>query len=315
MNEHPFDRLEQQLTQALARRAARPRPLRRLVIAVAAILVSGGAGTAATAGLRTGDPRETADRLMLAGERRALSTAPCEHAARGGSPGLVGGLVPTTVSAKFGVFRRPMVDQDKLTADLLRVFPAKAVLASSQRKVRAPDGTRFALYLSVRQETYRDPVACEEATAQQVERLAAKEPATVQRILDRRLRARRARVDALLSGLAANVTVIRLDDEGNVGSAGGSTLFPGKQARQMLALDLVKRDGRRALLVSGLVPDGVAAVRVRNVNGPPGRRARTVRSAVQDNVFAALVSRRMGPRAVVELLDDGGEVLKAVRVL
>jgi hypothetical protein len=60
--------------------------------------------------------------------------------------------------------------------------------------------------------------------------------------------------------------------------------------------------------LSGLVPDGVARVRVVDAAGHP--RVRAVSIAVSDNVFHALLPRRMGPRMVVEWRAPSGRVLR-----
>jgi hypothetical protein len=68
--------------------------------------------------------------------------------------------------------------------------------------------------------------------------------------------------------------------------------------------------GRQRVELSGIVPDGVASVRILDRAGPRKRRARPATVSVRDNVYHALLARRMGPRMTVEWRGPGGAVVR-----
>jgi hypothetical protein len=70
--------------------------------------------------------------------------------------------------------------------------------------------------------------------------------------------------------------------------------------------------GRQRVELSGIVPDGVASVRILDRAGPRTRRARPATVSVRDNVFHALLARRMGPRMTVEWRGPDGAVVRRV---
>lgn len=155
--------------------------------------------------------------------------------------------------------------------------------------------------------TPNDPVAC--ASLRQRASEAAAQPDIVKAV--------RAQTERELQPVRREAARIRLifslimtaDRYGQPGGGGAGPLPVDGGAPKTGSVGLGRRGDRRFVRLTGLIPDGIADVRIRDRDpGAGGRRTPPVRIEVRDNVFAAELPRGMGPRMTVEWLDPDGKV-------
>lgn len=303
----PYKNLEKQLRGAV--RARRPR--RRwgvLPVVVVAGVLGSGAAAAGVVVLKPDDRPENQVKQALHAANVVLDTAPECRRVRASAPRLVDDPVPAWLVAKLGVLRRA---PDVLPARQLS-SGGPEVLRRSVRVARASDGWSYRFWLSRGVPNFggaaqRDPVACAEAQRAAALRAAAAFPAGVRaevaRMLDRQVRA----VTQQARGQTLMFTLMEVRPDGRPSGGGGGPLH-GEKLPAVGGVGLARRGNRRYVALSGLVPDGVATVRVVDRDGSPPQRARVIE--VRDNVFHAWLPRRFGPRMTVEWRDAAGRVVR-----
>lgn len=307
----PYKKLEEQLEDAVrARRPARARWSRGVVGLVAALGVLGtGAATAAVV-LRPDDrPESQVRQALTAGERAAAKAPACRHVPTG-APRMVDDPVPAWLLAQLGVLRRPATAADRIPERQLR-FGGADVLARSVRVARATDGWSFRFFLS-RGVMHigpgeADPLACARVREQAAVAAAEAFGADVRReVAAETGRSVRAVADQV-AGRTLTFSQIEVRPDGRPTSGGGGFLKEGRLPA-MGSVGTYRRGNRRSVSLSGVVPDGVAAVRILDRDGSPRQPPRVVR--VNDNVYHALLPHRFGPRMTVEWRDAHGRVLR-----
>lgn len=303
----PYKVLERQLGDAVRRRAAgasastsgarrrRPGWNRGVLPAIAAIALLGTGGATAAVVLGPDDqPENQVKQALYAGSREAQTSPAC----RQGKPRavrLVDDPVPAGLLAQLGVLRRPAAARDRVPPTGLTLSGGE-VLARSVRVARASDGWGYRLSLARGfQSPIADPLSCaqrrRDASIAAAADFDADVRAQVTKVVDREV----AHVANLNSGQTLTLQFDELRPDGRKAS-GGATIIHNTTI-PAIGSSMGNFRGRYASL-SGLVPDGVATVRVLDRSGPLRRRAVTI--PVTDNVYHALMSRRMGPRMIVE---------------
>jgi hypothetical protein len=316
----PYKNLEEQLRDAVARRAAAPAPelprRRRFArwprggavpVLIGAVVLGGSVATAAVV-LAPGDRPQDQVQQALAAGTKATSTAPaCRHVPAG-RPRLVDDPVPAWVQKRLGVFRRAPTAADHVPlADL--GLGGRAVLRRSVRVARTPDGWTYRLWLSRgvvgAGASAADPVACARVARDASLAAAAAFPPAVQAEVRRVVKHRYTLVADQASGRALTYSVSELDPSGNPRTGGAGPLGPAHVVPASGGLTTLS-GGYHALY--GIVPDGIATVRVVDASGSP--RAKPIVSGVSDNVFHTTLPRRMGPRLIVEWRSASGRVVR-----
>jgi hypothetical protein len=304
----PYDVLERQLGDAVRRRAAgasastsgarrrRPGWNRGALPAIAAIAVLGTGAAAAAVVLGPDDqPRNQIKRALYAGTRAAQTSPACQRA-RPRAMRLVDDPVPAGLLTQLGVLRRPAAARERVPLPEMTLGGGE-VLARSIRVARAGDGWGYRLYLSrgLAGAPVADPLGCaqrrRDASIAAAAHFDAEVRAQVTKVVDREV----AYVADLNSGQTLTLQFDELRPDGRKAS-GGETIIHNNTI-PAIGSRMGNFRGRYVSL-SGLVPDGVASVRVLDRSGQPRRRAVTI--PVTDNVYHALMSRRMGPRMSVE---------------
>jgi hypothetical protein len=303
----PYKNLEQQLRGAV--RARRPR--RRwgvLPVVVVAGVLGSGAAAAGVVVLQPDDRPENQVKQALHAANVALDTHPACRRVKASAPRLVDDPVPAWLVAKLEVLQRA---PDVLPVGKLRMGGPE-VLARSVRILRAGDGWSYRFWLSRGVPSFggaaqRDPVACAEAQRAAALRAAAAFPASVRanvaRMVDRQVRGVR---DAA-RGATLIFSLMEVRPDGRPAGGGSGTLH-GEKLPATGSVGLTRHGNRRYVALSGLVPDGVASVRVVDRDGSPPQRPRVIE--VNDNVFHAELPRRFGPRMTVEWRDAAGRVVR-----
>jgi hypothetical protein len=309
VTEDPFDTLERQLRDAVQRRRRRRVP--RGLLATAAALALGG-GVAAAAGVLGGSGDDAAvKRALFAGSSRAHRTAACTvRAPRTAAPQVVAGRPSPPVLAQLGIFRRPAAAADRVPPSRLVMG---AVLSDGVRVARAVDGTRYVLLVSRGTPRFpgaiRDPVGCARAEHDASIAAAAHDTAAVRARVRRIVDARLASMQRAASGATETLTAMLLLPNGHLGS-GGATLIVNGHLPATGAIGFVRVRDKPRVELSGVIPDGVASVRIVDRDGPRARRAHPTTVAVRDNVFHVLLPRRMGPRMTEEWHAPDGHVVR-----
>jgi hypothetical protein len=249
--------------------------LRALLVAAAALAVGG--GVAAAAGVLGGGDDDHAVKQALSAGSTAMKHEPACAPRRGpAATDVIPGRASAAVLRQLGVFRRPAAAADRVPTSQLT--SGGNVLRDSVRVARASDGVRYLMYVSRGMpRSRRDPVACKSIAAGRTEML----------------------------------TVMTVRPDGRLGSGGG-TLIANRRVPAMGSVDIVRVNGRARVELSGVVPDGVASVRILDRSGPRKLRARPQVRAVRDNVYHLLLALRMGPRMTVEWRSPGGAVVRRV---
>ncbi|HWI70558.1 MAG TPA: hypothetical protein VNT55_01285 [Baekduia sp.] len=310
----PYKILEEQLAGAVrARRVRRwsPRRWPRGVvpaIAVAAVLGTG-AATAAVV-LRPDDqPANEVKQALFAGEQAADGAAVCRRV-RAAQPRLVDDPVPPGLLAQLGVLRRPATAADRLPPGQVR-FGAADVLRRSIRVARASDGWSYRFYLSrgvlAPLSGPADPVACARVRRDAAIAAAERFDPGVRTEVARRVNAEVGSLEDQAAGQTLSFTLMEQRPDGR-GTGGGGGFIKGDRIPAAGGIGHFRRGNHRYVALSGLVPDGVARVRVLDGSGSPRERPRTIE--VRDNVFHALLPRRFGPRLTVEWRSPSGRVLR-----
>lgn len=313
MSHDPFERLDDQLRQAVrARRTSRVPMSRRgrgPLAVLLSLLIGGGVATAASV-LDPGESREAqVRRALTAGARAAEGHPSCTPPSGGLRRRVVDEGAPEDLASQFAVLRRPARPGE--TADRKTLSNGgEAVLGRTVREARAADGWRFVLWLSRGDATQPgdvDPVACAKVRRAASVRAAAGLPRVVrrevQRSADREVQGleRRRRPDTV------SLSWLELDPQGR-GLGGGSTMISRGRVPAFGSGGPSRIDGRRVVVQSGFVVDAVRRVRFIDLTGRPRTRSFTV--DVRDNVFHAVLPQRMGPRIRVQYLDANGRVLR-----
>ncbi|MCU1676176.1 MAG: hypothetical protein JWM93_934 [Frankiales bacterium] len=315
----PYKNLERQLGDAVRRRAAaaggvrgrRARWTRGALPTIAAIAVLGtGAATAAVVLGPDDQPDNQVKQALMAGERAARASLACRHV-KPTTMRLVNDPVPARVLAQLGVLRRPASARDQVPRTR-RNFGNGEVLAGSIRVARASDGWSYRLFLSRGVQSFAgttvaDPLGCaqsrRDASVAAAARFDADGRARVARTVDREV----AFVANLISGRALSLSLMEMRPDGRP-NGGGATIIRNNKIPATGGIGTLRIGHRRYVALSGLVPDGVVTVRVVDGSGSP--RERAVKILVADNVFHALLSRRMGPRMTVEWRAADGSVIR-----
>lgn len=313
MSRDPFENLQEQLREAVARRRRRPAWLRPAGLALIAATITGG-GVALASGMLSSDSPSPAASAVSAGERAALPRPACAvRFARAAKPRLVAGPVAPSIRAQYAVFRRPTRATDvAVFKQRLSEFGGRDVLRSGIRLARAPSGRRFALTISYgpRRSQPRDSVAC----LAEVKKAALAQPqaadSKVRERIQTILQAREQRALDLLSGRAQYLTMFSLIDKKHRTGGGGGTII---RNGRVPAIGSISAGGvPHKVRIDGLVPDSVHDIQVVDRRGSP--RARSIIVTVSGNVYDAELPRRMGPRLALRWRDRNGHILRRQRL-
>jgi hypothetical protein len=314
MTDDPYRTLEEQLRGAVTQRRPRRRWARLprgVVPAIAVVAVLGtGAATAKVVLGPDDQPANQVKQALFAGTQATQGTPACRPRRHTVTPTLVDDPVPPAALARLGVLRRPATADDRLPAAPSRFGPAE-ILRRSVRVARTPDGYRFPLHLTrgplAAPGLPVDPIACmraqRAASIAAAQRFDAPVRAEVRRTADRQL----AGVTAAQSATTISVVLGEVRPDGRPVSSGGGRFDPARFPA-LGALGLARIGHHRYVDLSGLVPDGVATVRIVDGDGHPRVHPVTVRT--NDNVFHALLPHRMGPHLTVEWRSPRGAVLR-----
>jgi hypothetical protein len=306
----PYKKLEEQLADVV--RARRPKRSRWRgvvpLVAVAGVLGTGAATAAVVLGPDDGAERHVRQALT-AGERAAAAAPACRHVPTS-APRMVDDPVPAWLLAQLGVLRRPATAADRVPAEQLR-FGGAEVLRRSVRVARAADGWGYRFFLSRGVihigPAEADPLACarvkQRAAVSYAQRFEVDVRREVATEVDRSVRA----VADQVAGRTLTFSQIEVRPDGRTTGGGAGSLRTGRLPATG-SVALYRHGNRRAVSLSGLVPDGVADVRILDRDGTPKQPSRVV--PVRDNVYHALLPRRFGPRMAVEWRDAAGRVLR-----
>lgn len=312
---NPYDELGKRLAGAVAasgRRRSRRAPTLTVLLA-ALVLGGGGAATAAT--LLTGGP-DAAERAAAVIGRATEQTSDepiCRRLAREKQPRLVAGTAPAPLLSRLGVLRRPQTTQERRTRRGL-LIGGQFTLAATVRLARAADGTTFLLFLSrggLPGFDPVDPVGC--ATRIRDVAVGLADPDLRERVRTRAQRdVDRASKRSQDGGLNLSF-VTSVDRYGRrIGGGAAGQLPKSGEPPKISTIGQGGRGKRRFVVLTGLLPDGVTEIRVRDRDpGAGGRRTPPRRYAVRDNVYSVELPKGMGPRLTVEWLDAAGRVLEA----
>jgi hypothetical protein len=316
VTENPFDTLDLLLREAVRKRYRRRAALHRAALALVAAIVLGG-GVAAGSQLIGSHERSAAQRAIAAGRSALLDDPACKTQRRARTPHLVADAVPADITRRLAIFRRARTAQDRLATHRVLQFGGANVLAKSLRVARAGDGTRFAMSISYGDLSFHgstvDEVGCLRATL----RVALAQPqasdpqvrAEINATLGREIR----RVQDVINGVAHILTIATIGPDGRALEGGATELRSGK-IPAFGSFGPVRRDGRRFVALSGLIPDGIYDVRIVDKAGPRRLRVRPRAVVVHDNVYHAIVPRRMGPRIAVQWRTRTGRVVRTTHV-
>jgi hypothetical protein len=307
----PYKKLEEQLTDVVrARRPTRAWWSRGVVPIVAVVGVLGSGAATAAVVLRPDDRAESQVRQALTAGERAAAVAPaCDHV-RTSAPRMVDDPVPPWLSARLGVLRRPATAADRVPRKQLG-FGGTEVLTRSVRVARATDGWNYRFFLSRGVmhigAAEADPLACAKVRQRASVEAARGFDASVRREVAVQVgRTVRAVADQV-AGRTLTLSQIEVRPDGRTAGGGAAFLRAGRLPATG-SVGTFRRGNRRSVSLSGLVPDGVAEVRILDRDGTPKQRPRVVR--VNDNVYHALLPHRFGPRMTVEWRDASGRVLR-----
>ncbi len=316
MSRDPYDALGGELRRAV--RARRSRRVPRGSTAAAVVLALGLGGGAVAAGatlLADGSGREARVTAALAeSQRRADAEPVCRRLPRSDAPTLVAGRAPATLVARLGVLRRPQTQAERAVRRGLAIGE-RFVLAGTVRRARASDGSVFLLFLSrggVAGFSPVEPVACAERRR---DLAVAAADADVREAVLIEAEHEVVRASRAASRSTPSLSVMRMADRYGRPGAGGSGALPADgSVPKTGSIGPGRRGNRRFVSLTGLVPDGVVTVRVRDRDrGAGGRLTPPVRVAVRDNTYAVELPRTMGPRMVAEWLDRNGTVIDRTR--
>lgn len=306
----PYKILEEQLGGAV--RARRPRRwwTRGAVPVVIGVAVLGSGAATAAVVLRPDDrPENQVKQALWAGERATRSAAVCRRV-HTRAPKLVDEPAPAWLTAQLGLLRRAPVARDRLPVAQMRLGGTE-VLRASVRVARASDGWGYRFYLSrgVPQvgPGAADPVACARVRERAANAAAKRFPEAVRAEVATTVGAMASAVVAQAAGKTLSFTMMEVRPDGRVAGGGGGFLRAGRLPATG-SIGTFRRGNRRFVALSGLVPDGVASVRILDRDGSPRERPRVVR--VNDNVYHALLPRRFGPHLGVQWRAPSGRVIR-----
>jgi hypothetical protein len=226
------------------------------------------------------------------------------------TPRLLSDPVPTWLTAKLGLLRRPATAADRVPLSSLS-FGGPEVLRDSVRVARAGDGWSYRFWISrgvvPLAATLADPVGCQQvrhdASIAAAAGFSTGVRAEVARIVDGGLTSVRDQA----AGRTLVFSLMEARPDGRP-TGGGSGPLRARKIPATGSIGTYRRGNQRYVALSGLVPDGVASVRVIDGSGSP--RERPVRVRISDNVFHVLLPRRMGPHMTVEWRDAAGAVIR-----
>lgn len=283
----------------------RARWSRGVLPAVAAIAVLGTGTAAATVVLGPDDqPENQVTQALFAGHRAAEASPDCRPAMPRALR-LVDDPVPPGLLAQLGVLRRSEATRDR-NARAEQKLGGGEVLARSVRVARADDGWSYRLSLARgSQSPFADPLRCAQTRRDASIAAAADFDAEVRTRVTKVVDGELAYAAELYSGQTFTLQFDELRPDGRQASGGATIIHD--DTIPAVASSMGSFRGRYVSL-SGLVLDGVATVRVIDRSGSP--RARAVTIPVNDNVYHALMPRRMGPRMLVEWRAPDGSVVR-----
>jgi hypothetical protein len=117
----------------------------------------------------------------------------------------------------------------------------------------------------------------------------------------------------VVNGVAHILTIATIAPDGRVLEGGATELRNGK-IPAFGSFGPVRRERRRFVALSALIPDGVYDVRIVDKAGPRRLRVKPRTVVVRDNVYHAIVPRRMGPRIAVQWRTRSGRVVRMTHV-
>jgi hypothetical protein len=310
----PYEVLEEQLAGAVRARGRRARRFARWprgvvpAIAVAAVLGTGAATAAVVLG-PDDQPANQVRQALFAGEQ-AGDGAPACRRVRSRAARLVDDPVPPGLLAQLGVLRRPATAADRLPSGRM-MLGAPEILRRSVRLARASDGWSYRFYLSrgvlAPLGGPADPLACARLRAEASVAAAAGFGDGVRAEVARTTGAEVRSLEDQAAGRTLSFTLIEQRPDGRA-TGGGGGFVKGDRVPATGGIGHFRRGNRRWVALSGLVPDGVARVRIADGSGAPRERPRTI--TVRDNVFHALLPRRFGPKLIVEWRSASGRVVR-----
>lgn len=319
MTEDPFDALEDRLRSGVARRRRRWSVVRRgpALGAVAVLVGAGGTGVAIAqlgSGGQRGQVINPVSAALFEGGQVAGRDPSCQPARGPQAARFVPGGLPRLYTDQLAVMRRRQRASDLRATARRFGFPGEQVLRDSVRIARASNGDRFVLAATRDSGSLmpkRDARRCAEvsraAALQRAERYGPTTLHRVRRLLDREDALRRRNALPTTFGL----TMLEYRGRGRTGSGGGSLLVGGRIPASGSFGWVGRPDRPKRLALTGLVPDGIASVRLRDrVPGIGGRRAPSQVVRVRDNVYSVVLRPRLGPKVTVEWRDARGSVVR-----
>jgi len=308
-----FDDLERQLRRKVTARAGRRRrPLLRTLAVAAALSVSAGAVTAAATGVIGGPGTEEAGVTLLNDVMRDTEDVPvCRLGGGDRRPAEVTSLPASDAALRaFPALRRRATAHERAFARRNgRMTGMKRVLSGGARELRATDGTRFMLLITVGRGRAigRDP-DCIPVQRAELDRRApgldAKVVAVARGLLDDQERAYRANLGR------EGLILAQLRDGGRLAAAGG-TFTDAAIRLGTSSIITVRVHDRPRLAITGLVPATADHVVVRSRSHP---RKPAIRIGVPQQVFHVVLPARFGTRVSVEWRAPDGALLHVLKM-
>lgn len=311
---NPYDELGERLSGAVAASGRRRSKRAPTLTVLLAALVLGGGGAATAATLLSGGPDANERAAVLVGQamEQTADEPICRRLAREKQPRLVAGTAPASLLSRLGVLRRPQTTQERQTRRGL-LIGGQFTLADTVRLARAADGTTFLLFLSRGGSPGFDPVdpvGCATRIRDVAVDLAdsdLREPVRTRAQGDVDRASKRSQDGRL------NFSFVQTADRygRRAGGGGAGPLPKNGEPPTTGSIGQGGRGKRRFFVLTGLVPDGVTEIRVRDRDpGAGGRRTPPRRYAVRNNVYSVELPKGMGPRLTVEWLDTAGRVVE-----
>lgn len=305
----PFERLEQQLREAVRGQAPVParrwRPVRGLTVAVVAALTVSGGALAATRLIGGGQSAETQGRkIAVQAAQETARLAACSPVDRDAEPDFIDGTPLPEITKALPLVAAPTDRLDDLSR--LAPFPTDRVLRSSVHQRRYPGSLVVTVFVSAGGFLgAQDPGACEAARRTRVEELLDGRSPAVRRWALRRL----AQFNDVAPGAQALWLFTRSPRKGErprgIGGGAGIPVRPGRPIRRGLSSGATSPQGT---VYTGFAAPDVAAVRVL-----PTKRVEPFRRPVRDGLWALRVPNRTGPARLQEL-DADGKVLRTIKL-
>lgn len=329
----PYKNLEDQLRGAVERRApeAAPepppprRPRRRFTwprggaipVLLGAVVLGGGVATAAVVVQHrsTATPQEQMRQAMDAGARAMRTLPACRHV-KAERPRLISEPVPSWLSQRLGILRRPQTAADRASSGSLRFAVGSVILRDSRRVAVQPDGWSYRFLLARGVGSFfpsqADPVGCGEGARDAALAAAASFPPAVRRKVRDQEDAEVAAVERLASGKSLQYQISEFRPDGLATSSGGGTLGPNGPLPATSGIGNYHHGHVRGHSVYSLIPDGVATIRLVDAAGTP--RAKPITVKVVDNFFHVLLPRRFGPTFILQWRSPSGRLVRTTHL-